>query len=99
MTSVCGLDAPAGLHHTKITKVAKENGISHPEGTERPEVWTFWEDKMDALLTAEAYSGGAERRQIVAHGVSRGFPGAPRASPGGAIENLAQGALLQLCRP
>ena len=53
---------------------------------------------MDALLTAEVYSGGAERRQIVAHGVSRGFPGAPHASSGGATENLAQAAILQLCR-
>ncbi len=55
-----------------------------------------WVVEESAFLTAEAYSGGAERRQNVAHGVSRGFPGAPHASPGGATENLAQGALLQL---
>ena len=64
-----------------------------------PGDWPFWDYKMDALLTAEAYSGGAERRKNVAHGVSRGFPGAPHASPGGATDNLEQGALLQLCRP
>ena len=55
--------------------------------------WPFWEYKMNALLPAEAYSGGAERRQTVAHGVSRGFPGASRKSPGGAEVNMAQGAL------
>ena len=63
------------------------------------EIGHSWEYKMDALLTAEAFSGGAERRQNVAHGVSHGFPGAPHASPGGATENLAPGALLPRCRP
>ncbi len=42
---------------------------------------------------AEAHCSGAERRQSVAHGVSRGFSGASRKSPGGAKENLTQGAL------
>ena len=43
-----------------------------------PADWPFWEYKMNALLTAEADSGGAERRQTVAHG---GFPGASRKKP------------------
>ncbi len=44
-------------------------------------------------LFAEAHSSGAERRRNVAHGVSRGISGGSRKSPGGAKENLAQGAL------
>ena len=56
------------------------------------------ENRMKGLffkssLPAEAHSSGAERRRSVAHGVSRGFSGAARKSPGGAKENLAQGAL------
>ncbi len=93
--------APSGGREPTELNSARRDAMNlgGPASLPAPGDWPFWEYKMDALLTAEAYSGGAERRKNVAHGVSRGFPGGPHASPGGATENLEQGALLQLCRP
>ena len=44
-----------------------------------------------APVPTAAHSSGAERRQRVAHGVSRGFPRAKRQSPGGATEGSVRG--------
>jgi len=41
---------------------------------------------LAAGLSALARSAGAERRRMVAHGVSRGFDVGNKSSPGGAIE-------------
>ncbi len=92
-------DGPASSCPCAITRRALEPTVPVRALRRSLEIGHSWEYKMDALLTAKAYSGGAERRQNVAHGVSRGFPGAPHSSPGGATENLAQGALLPRCRP
>ena len=46
---------------------------------------------LRAPFPTAAHSAGAERRQRVAHGVSRGFRVAKRQSPGGATEGSVRG--------
>ncbi|PYJ97362.1 MAG: hypothetical protein DME23_15920 [Verrucomicrobia bacterium] len=51
---------------------------------------------LAAALSALAHAAGAERREKVAHGVSRGFRGSNTSSPGGASENKSHSVTI-LC--